>query len=163
MLTARPTPSPPPTTQWWGLSSVLRTPHFSSWRCLSSRPSRLNLSLLTGPVLHALLQGSSKSCVSLFCRRLGAEFTSSQRYLCNPRVQGGQPSSRLRVERPIFYMKAGAGIDRCRWKEKCVCVPGRGSDWISALTYKTILTHVQTVIMLTQWMSHVHHWLHFSL
>ena len=50
---------------------------------------------LTDPVLQALLQGSSKSWVTLFCRRLGAEFTSSQRDLCNPRVQG---SARLQPE-----------------------------------------------------------------
>ena len=35
-------------------------------------------------------------------------------------------------------------------REVCVCVPGMGSDWISVLTYKTTLTHVQTVIMLAQ-------------
>ena len=81
---------------------------------------------LTDPVLQTLLQGSSKSWVTLFCRRLGAEFTSSQRDLCNARVQRGQPGSILRVERPVFQMKVeGAG-------SYCVCVRrgGAGRDGI---------------------------------
>ena len=64
---------------------------------------------LTDPVLQALLQGSSKSRVTLFCRRLGTESTSSQRDLCNPRVHGGQPGSSLRVERLTCQMKTGSG------------------------------------------------------
>ena len=54
-------------------------------------------------------QGSSKSRVTLFGGRLSTEFTSSQRDLCYPRVQEGQPGSSLRVERPVLQMKAGAG------------------------------------------------------
>ena len=38
-----------PTTQAYGLSSVLRTPRFGSWRCLSSSPAWLNLSLPDWP------------------------------------------------------------------------------------------------------------------
>ena len=81
----------------------------------------LSSASLTDPVLQALLQGSSKSRVTLFCRRLGAEFTSSQRDLYNPRVQRGQPGSSLRVERPVFQMKVeGAG-------SYCVCVRRGGA------------------------------------
>ena len=65
-----------------------------------------------------LLQGSSKSWVSLVCGRLGAEFTSSQRDPCNPRVQRGQPGSSQRMERPIFWMKV------C-----CVCVHVSKESW----------------------------------
>ena len=55
-------------------------------------PHSLPSASLTDPVLQALLQGSSKSRVSLFCGRLGAEFTSSHRDLCNPRVWGVSPT-----------------------------------------------------------------------
>ena len=64
---------------------------------------------LTDPVLQALLQGSSKSWVTLSCRRLGTEFTSSRRDLGNSRVQWGQPGSSLRVERLTCQMKTGSG------------------------------------------------------
>ena len=81
---------------------------------------------LTDPVLQALLQGSSKSQISFFCGRLGAEFTSSQRDLCNPRVQGGQPGSSLWVERPIFQTKAEEA-ESC-----CVCVRRGGERGIGS-------------------------------
>ena len=100
-----------------GLSSVLRTPSFSF--VSAPVPHGLTSASLTDPGLQVLLQGSSKSQVTLFCGRLGAELTSSQRDLCNPRVQGCQPSSLLGLEGPVLQMKAGA----CVWYVSvCVCV-----------------------------------------
>ena len=81
---------------------------------------------LTDPALQALLQGSSKSRVTLFCGRLGVEFTSFQRDPCNPRAQEGQPGSSLRVKRPIFQMKAEE-TESC-----CVCVRRGGERGIAS-------------------------------
>ena len=75
---------------------------------------------LTDPVLQALLQGSSKSRVNLSCRRLGAEFTSSQRDLCNPRVQG---SARLQPESEETCFPDES---RRSWELLCLCEKRRG-------------------------------------
>ena len=75
---------------------------------------------LTDPVLQALLQGSSKSRVSLFCGRLGAEFTSSQRDLCNPRVQG---SAWLQPEGEETHFP---NESRKSWELLCLCEMRRG-------------------------------------
>ena len=88
MLPAHPTPSPPhqPRGEDCLLCSGLPTsvPGDVSAPALHGLPS----ASLTDSVLQALLQGSSKSWVTVFCGRLGAEFTSSQRDLSNPRVWG---------------------------------------------------------------------------
>ena len=85
---ARPAPSPPqqPRDEDRLLCSGLPTSVLGD--VSAPAPHGLTSASLTDPVLQALLQGSSKSRVTLFCRRLGAEFMSSQRDLCNPRVQG---------------------------------------------------------------------------
>jgi len=118
MLPTHPAPSPPQQPRGSGLSSVLRTPHFGSWRCLSSYPAWLNSASLIDPVLQALLQGSNKSWVMLSWRRLDAEFTSSQRDLCNPRVQGVSPAPDWGWRDPFS-----------RWKQELgavyVCVEGK--------------------------------------
>ena len=75
---------------------------------------------LTDPVLQALLQGSSKSRVTLFDRRLGAEFTSSQRDLCNPRVQG---SAWLQLEGGETHFPDES---RKSWELLCLCEKRRG-------------------------------------
>ena len=114
MLPTHPAPSPPQQPRGSGLSSVLRTPHFGSWRCLSSYPAWLNSASLIDPVLQALLQGSNKSWVMLSWRRLDAEFTSSQRDLCNPRVQG--------VSRPLTEGGETRFPDESRSWELCMFV-----------------------------------------
>ena len=82
-------------------------------------PHGLPSASLTDPVLQPLLQGSSKSWVSLVCGRLGAEFTSSQRDPCNPRVQGVIPAP-ARGWRDLFS----------RWKCLCcVCVHVCKESW----------------------------------
>ena len=86
MLPAWPAPSPP--QQPRGEYSLLCSGLPASVLADVSAPAlhSLTSASLTDPVLQALLQGSIKSWVTLFCRRLGAEFTSSQRDPCNPRM-----------------------------------------------------------------------------
>jgi len=155
MPPARPAPSPPPQPRGedWLLCSGLPT---SVFRDVSAPALHaLTSASLTDPVLQALLQGSSKSQVTLFCRRLGAEFTSSQRDLCNLRVQGSQPGFSLRVERPIFQMKAGAGTS-------CVCERRGwgGRDWIKSGGWDSFQTSFKTIlkIPLIQGLWYVDHW-----
>ena len=105
MLPAHPAPSPG--VQDYLLCSGI--PALVLGDVSAPAPHGLTSASLTDPVLQALLQGSSKSRVTLFCRRLGTESTSSQRDLCNPRVHGGQPGSSLRVERLTCQMKTGSG------------------------------------------------------
>ena len=92
MLPARPAPSPPqqPRGEDCLLCSGLPTSVLGD--VSAPAPHGLTSASLTDPVLQALLQGSSKSRVTLFCRRLGTESTSSQRDLCNPRVHGVSPA-----------------------------------------------------------------------
>ena len=118
MVPARPAPSPPhqPRAEDCLLHSGLPASVFGD--VSAPAPHGLPSASLTDPVLQPLLQGSSKSWVSLVCGRLGAEFTSSQRDPCNPRVQRGQPGSSQRMERPIFWMKV------C-----CVCVHVSKESW----------------------------------
>ena len=102
MLPARPAPSPP--QQPRGEDCLLCSGFPASVLGDVSAPAlhSLTSASLTASVLQALLQGSSKTRITLSCRRLGAEFISSQRDLCNSRVQWGQPGSSLRVERPVL-------------------------------------------------------------
>ena len=88
MLPTHPAPSPP--QQPRGKDCLLCSGLPASVLGDVSAPALhgLTSASLTDPVLQALPQGSSKSRITLFCRRLGAEFISSQRDLCNPRVQG---------------------------------------------------------------------------
>ena len=112
MLPARPAPSPP--QQPRGEDRLLCSGLSTSVLGGVSAPALhgLTSASLTDPVLQALLQGSSKSWVTLSCRRLGAEFTSCQRDLCNPRVQGISLASPWGWRDPFS-----------RWKcLHCVCV-----------------------------------------
>ena len=104
-----PNPTPTPPQQPRGEDCLLCSALPASVLGDVSAPALHDLPSVTDPVLQALLQGSSKSRVTLFGGRLSTEFTSSQRDLCYPRVQEGQPGSSLRVERPVLQMKAGAG------------------------------------------------------
>ena len=89
MLPARPAPSPP--QQPRGEDCLLCSGFPASVLGDVSAPALHSLpsASLTDPVLQALLQGSSKSWLTVFCGRLGTEFTSSHRDLCNPRVRAG--------------------------------------------------------------------------
>ena len=92
MLPAHPAPSPP--QQPRGKDCLVCSGLLASvlGDVSAPDPHALTSASLTDPVLQALLQGSSKSWVTLFCGRLGAESTSSQRDLCNPRVQRVSPA-----------------------------------------------------------------------
>ena len=126
MLPARPAPSPPQQPRGEDCLLCSGLPASVLGDVSAPAPRTLPSASLTDPVLQALLQGSSKSQISFFCGRLGAEFTSSQRDLCNPRVQGGQPGSSLWVERPIFQTKAEEA-ESC-----CVCVRRGGERGIGS-------------------------------
>ena len=93
-------------------------------------PHGLTSASLTDPVLQALLQGSSKSRVTLFCGRLGTEFTSFQRDLCNLRVQGESAWLQPEGGETHFLQESRS------WE--CVGKKGvwgrRGGDWTSVLT-----------------------------
>ena len=95
MLPARPAPSPPQQPRGEGCLLCSGLPASVLGNVSAPASYGLSSASLTDPVLQALLQGSTKSQVTLFCRRVGTEFTSSQRDLCNPRVQG---SARLLTE-----------------------------------------------------------------
>ena len=115
MLLAHPAPSPPQQPRGKDCLLCLGLPA-SVFRDVSAPALYILASAsLNDPVPQAVLQGSSKSQVSLFCRRLGAEFTSSQRDLCNPRVQGVSPAPAWGQRDPFS-----------RWKQElgpvCVCV-----------------------------------------
>ena len=116
LLPTHPAPSPPQQPRGEDCLLCSGLPASFLGDVSAPAPHGLTSAPLTDPVLQALLQGSSKSPVTLSCRRLRAEFTSSQRDPCNPRVQRGQPGSWLRVERPIFQMKAEEA------ETHCVCV-----------------------------------------
>ena len=87
MLSTRPAPSPPQQPRHTDCLLCSGLPASVLGDVSAPAPHGLTSASLTDPVLQALLQGSSKSRVALSCRRLGSEFTSSQRDLCNPRVQ----------------------------------------------------------------------------
>jgi len=88
MLPTRPAPSPPQQPGGEGCLLCSGLPASVLGNVSAPALHSLTSASLTDPVLQALLQGFSKSQVTLFCRRMGAEFTSSQRDLCNSRVQG---------------------------------------------------------------------------
>ena len=116
MLPAHPAPSPPQQPRGEDCLLCSGLPALVLGDVSALAPHGLTAASLTDPVLQALLQGSSKSWVTLFCGRLGAESTSSQRDLCNPRVQRVSPAPAW-GQRDPFY----------RWKQKemrtqCVCV-----------------------------------------
>ena len=92
MLPARLAPSPPQQPRGEDCLLCSGLPALVLGDVSALAPHGLTAASLTDPVLQALLQGSSKSRVTLFCRRLGAEFTSSQRDLYNPRVQRVSPA-----------------------------------------------------------------------
>ena len=77
MLPAHPAPSPPQQSR--GEDCLLCSGLPASVLGDISAPALhgLNSASQTDPVLQTLLQGSSKSRVTLSCRRLGAEFPSS--------------------------------------------------------------------------------------
>ena len=141
MLPTHPAPSPPqqPRGKDCLLCSGLPA---SVFRDVSAPALHILTSAsLTDPAPQAVLQGSSKSQVSLFCRRLGAEFTSSQRDLCNPRVQGVSLAPAWGQRDPFS-----------RWKQElgpvCVCVRrGRISEVRSSLQVVTLfLSGAQTIV-----------------
>ena len=129
MLPAHPAPSPPqqPRGEDCLLCSGLPTSVLGD--VSAPAPHGLTSASLTDPVLQALLQGSSKSRVTLFCGRLGAEFTSSQRDLCNLRVQG--ESAWLQPEGGETHFLHESRSWECVGKKG---VWGRrGGDWTSVL------------------------------
>ena len=126
MLLAHPAPSPPQQPRGKDRLLCSGLPASVLGDVAAPAPHGLTSASLTDPVLQALLQGSSKPRVTLFCGRLGAKFTSSQGDLCNPRMQGVSPAPDWGW-RALFFrwkQKVGAG-SVC---EKKVCV-GDG-EWL---------------------------------
>ena len=120
MLPARPAPSPPQQPRGEDCLLCSGLPASVLGDVSAPAPHGLTSASLTDPVLQALLQGSSKSRVNLSCRRLGAKFTSSQRDLCNPRVQG---SARLQPESEETCFPDES---RRSWELLCLCEKRRG-------------------------------------
>ena len=77
MLPARPAPSPPQQPRGEDCLLCSGLPASVLEDVSAPAPHGLTSASLTDPELQALLQGSSKSQVTLSCRRLGDGFTSS--------------------------------------------------------------------------------------
>ena len=147
MLPAHPAPSPPQQPRGEE-SSVLRTPHFGPWRCLSSSPSWLNLSLPDWPSALGSAPRISKSLVTFFCRRLGVEFIYSQRCLCNPRVEGVSPAPAWGWWTHFTDENRSWGHLCFVWESLVVGGGGGGWGWISAWRFLSVSMSLQSCLTL---------------
>ena len=126
MVPAHPAPSPPQQPRVKDCLLCSGLPASVLGDVSAPAPHGLTSASLTDPVLQALLQGSSKSQVTLFCGRLGTEFTSSQRDLCNPRVWGVSPAPAWGWRDTFSRWKQELGpTDVGEKRSVCVCW-GRG-------------------------------------